>query len=190
MHPALALPFWSPRCSSPSASSPIPIRRSCWMPYLSRLFAATSQTSRLLRSCPRTTARVPLTSGFRPLAAPRAFRSSMSTFANGAPLNAKPLEAHGNFDLIKKFKLDFADIHVSKWKSRSSGLSVVHLDYDGAAHHTDMLRQTYSLICSTPRQRIFRRRYRECVHAAVALTMSCSHSSAIQSSMILDARTH
>ncbi|KAL1951615.1 hypothetical protein VTO73DRAFT_764 [Trametes versicolor] len=54
----------------------------------------------------------------------------MSTFANGAPLNAKPLEAHGNFDLIKKFKLDFADIHVSKWKSRTSGLSVVHLDYD------------------------------------------------------------
>lgn len=103
------------------------------MPYLSRLFAATSQTSRLLRSCPRTTARAPLSSGFRPLAASRTFHSSMSTFANGAPLNAKPLEAHGNFDLIKKFKLDFADIHVSKWKSRTSGLSVVHLDYDGTA---------------------------------------------------------
>ncbi|KAI0080089.1 hypothetical protein K474DRAFT_1590638 [Panus rudis PR-1116 ss-1] len=39
-------------------------------------------------------------------------------------------ESHGNFDLVKKFKLDFADILVSKWKSRESGLSVVHLDYD------------------------------------------------------------
>ncbi|KAI0778573.1 Metalloenzyme, LuxS/M16 peptidase-like protein [Trametes elegans] len=54
----------------------------------------------------------------------------MSPLANGSTLNAKPLESHGNFDLVKKFKLDFADIHVSKWKSRSSGLSVVHLDYD------------------------------------------------------------
>ncbi|KAI0673522.1 Metalloenzyme, LuxS/M16 peptidase-like protein [Trametes maxima] len=51
----------------------------------------------------------------------------MSTLANGIK---KPVETHGNFDLINKFKLDFADIHVSKWKSRSSGLSVVHLDYD------------------------------------------------------------
>ncbi|KAI9060189.1 hypothetical protein FKP32DRAFT_1595582 [Trametes sanguinea] len=51
----------------------------------------------------------------------------MASFANGI---TKPLESHGNFDLIKKFKLDFADVHVSKWKSRSSGLSVVHLDYD------------------------------------------------------------
>ncbi|KAI0375392.1 hypothetical protein BV20DRAFT_960528 [Pilatotrama ljubarskyi] len=54
----------------------------------------------------------------------------MATLANGVSLNSQPLATHGNFDLIKKFKLDFADIHVSKWKSRSSGLSVVHLDYD------------------------------------------------------------
>ncbi|OSD05304.1 hypothetical protein PYCCODRAFT_1362169 [Trametes coccinea BRFM310] len=40
------------------------------------------------------------------------------------------MESHGNFDLIKKFQLDFADVHVSKWKSRSCGLSIVHLDYD------------------------------------------------------------
>ncbi|CAL1695482.1 unnamed protein product [Somion occarium] len=39
-------------------------------------------------------------------------------------------QRHGNFDLVRKFKLDFADIEVSKWKSRVSGLSVVHLDYD------------------------------------------------------------
>lgn len=42
-----------------------------------------------------------------------------------------PPQRHGNFDLITKFKLSYADINVSKWKSRESGLSVVHLDYDG-----------------------------------------------------------
>ena len=40
-------------------------------------------------------------------------------------------ESYGNFDLVKKFKLDYADILVSKWQSRSTGLIVVHLDYDG-----------------------------------------------------------
>lgn len=36
-----------------------------------------------------------------------------------------------NFDLVKSFKLDYADITVSKWRSRVTGLSVVHLDYSG-----------------------------------------------------------
>ncbi|KAI0348495.1 hypothetical protein BDW22DRAFT_1404375 [Trametopsis cervina] len=36
----------------------------------------------------------------------------------------------GNFDLINTVKLDYADILVSKWQSRVTGLSVVHLDYN------------------------------------------------------------
>jgi len=40
-------------------------------------------------------------------------------------------ESIGNFDLIKRVKLDFADVVVSKWRSRVSGLSMVHLDYEG-----------------------------------------------------------
>jgi len=36
-----------------------------------------------------------------------------------------------NFDLIKQIKLDFTDVVISKWKSRVTGLSVVHLDYEG-----------------------------------------------------------
>ena len=40
-------------------------------------------------------------------------------------------ETFGNFDLVKKFKLDFTDVVVSKWKSRSTGLTVIHLDYEG-----------------------------------------------------------
>ncbi|KAA1467937.1 hypothetical protein DENSPDRAFT_833113 [Dentipellis sp. KUC8613] len=36
----------------------------------------------------------------------------------------------GNFDLIKRVKLDFTDVTVSKWQSRVTGLTVVHLDYN------------------------------------------------------------
>lgn len=43
----------------------------------------------------------------------------------------------GNFDLVKRVKLDFTDVVISKWRSRITGLSVVHLDYEGA-----YLRQT------------------------------------------------
>ncbi|TFK77013.1 hypothetical protein BDN72DRAFT_830184 [Pluteus cervinus] len=39
-------------------------------------------------------------------------------------------QKYGNFDLVERFKLDFADIAISKWRSRVTGLSVVHLDYD------------------------------------------------------------
>ncbi len=42
-------------------------------------------------------------------------------------------ESHGNFDLVKRVKLDYTDIVVSKWKSRKTGLAVVHLDYQGKA---------------------------------------------------------
>ncbi|KDQ20880.1 hypothetical protein BOTBODRAFT_26896 [Botryobasidium botryosum FD-172 SS1] len=39
-------------------------------------------------------------------------------------------EAVGNFVLVEHFKLKYADeITVSKWRSRESGLTVVHLDY-------------------------------------------------------------
>jgi hypothetical protein len=37
----------------------------------------------------------------------------------------------GNFDLIRTEKLGLADIVVSKYRSRETGLTVVHLDYEG-----------------------------------------------------------
>ena len=40
-------------------------------------------------------------------------------------------ESFANFDLVKRIKLDFTDVTVSKWRSRVTGLSVVHLDYEG-----------------------------------------------------------
>jgi len=40
-------------------------------------------------------------------------------------------EKFGNFDLIRTEKLGLADIVVSKYQSRKTGLTVVHLDYEG-----------------------------------------------------------
>lgn len=53
------------------------------------------------------------------------YNLSMSPVPNGTG------EKYGNFDLVTRAKLDYADILVSKWKSRVTGLSVVHLDYAG-----------------------------------------------------------
>ncbi|KAJ4486251.1 Metalloenzyme, LuxS/M16 peptidase-like protein [Lentinula aciculospora] len=39
-------------------------------------------------------------------------------------------QVYGNFDLIQNFKLDFADVVVSKYRSRVTGLSIVHIDYE------------------------------------------------------------
>ncbi|KAF9569657.1 hypothetical protein CPC08DRAFT_731821 [Agrocybe pediades] len=43
---------------------------------------------------------------------------------------AQTTETFGNYDLIKRVKLDFTDVVVSKWKSRETGLTVIHLDYE------------------------------------------------------------
>ena len=53
------------------------------------------------------------------------YNLTMSPVANGIG------EKYGNFDLVTRAKLGYADILVSKWKSRVTGLSVVHLDYTG-----------------------------------------------------------
>lgn len=39
--------------------------------------------------------------------------------------------SYGNFDLIKRVPVDKTKIVVSKWRSRVTGLSVVHIDYEG-----------------------------------------------------------
>ena len=40
-------------------------------------------------------------------------------------------ETFGNFDLINRVKIGFSEVTVSSWRSRVTGLSVVHLDYEG-----------------------------------------------------------
>jgi hypothetical protein len=40
-------------------------------------------------------------------------------------------ETFGDFDLINRVKLGFSEVTVSSWRSRVTGLNVVHLDYEG-----------------------------------------------------------
>jgi hypothetical protein len=47
------------------------------------------------------------------------------------PLFGEQRSSFGNFDLVRKVKLDYTDVTISKWRSRTTGLSVVHLDYEG-----------------------------------------------------------
>jgi hypothetical protein len=67
-----------------------------------------------------------------PFLTPRRFFQSISSMA--PPLNGSAdddFKAFGNFDLVKRVKLDYTDVVVSKWQSRVTGLTVVHLDYEG-----------------------------------------------------------
>jgi hypothetical protein len=57
-----------------------------------------------------------------------AVKAASSTYSKGTPNTP---EKYGNFDLIQRVKLDFTDVVVSKWRSHVTGLSIVHLDYDG-----------------------------------------------------------
>lgn len=41
------------------------------------------------------------------------------------------LETFGNFDLLRRVKLDYTDVEISRWRSRVTGLNIVHLDFDG-----------------------------------------------------------
>jgi hypothetical protein len=55
----------------------------------------------------------------------------MSPSLNGSAAPHDQSEPYGNFDLVKRVKLDYTDVVVSRWQSRVTGLTVVHLDYEG-----------------------------------------------------------
>src|SRR6267154_2140261 len=44
-------------------------------------------------------------------------------------LQTSSSETFGDFDLINRVKIGFSDVTVSSWRSRVTGLNVVHLDY-------------------------------------------------------------
>lgn len=74
---------------------------------------------------------------FRQCRAPRVCSRQLTQLATKPTLPPNHLnlpvmtQAYGNFDLLNRVKLDFTDVVVSKWRSRVTGLSVVHLDYEG-----------------------------------------------------------
>lgn len=41
-----------------------------------------------------------------------------------------PRNSYGNFDLVKQVKLNYTEVDVAKWKSRITGLTVVHVDFE------------------------------------------------------------
>lgn len=49
-------------------------------------------------------------------------------------INSVPESPIGSFDLKAWVKLKYTDVTVSKWQNRDSGLTVVHLDYNGTCH--------------------------------------------------------
>jgi hypothetical protein len=81
---------------------------------------------------------------------------------NMSPLiETHPPETFGNFDLVKRADLNLANIVASKWRSRVSGLSVVHLDYEGTSYSSECNLSSFELVCftSTSRQRLLRSSY-------------------------------
>lgn len=55
----------------------------------------------------------------------------MTTTSSESFLPPNLPDKFGNFDLIRTEKLGLADIVLSKYRSRETGLTVVHLDYEG-----------------------------------------------------------
>ena len=71
--------------------------------------------------------------GLRALPISRIFTTHSMTTTSPQPFSSPDLpRKFGNFDLIHTEKLGLADIIVSKYRSRETGLTVVHLDYEGA----------------------------------------------------------
>ncbi|KAI6047558.1 Metalloenzyme, LuxS/M16 peptidase-like protein [Pisolithus marmoratus] len=50
--------------------------------------------------------------------------------SNGSAVIADDSTSFGNFDLVKRMEMRHSDTVVSKWQSRVTGLTVVHLDYE------------------------------------------------------------
>jgi hypothetical protein len=58
--------------------------------------------------------------------------------------------SHGNFDLVQRFNIDNTDVNVSKWRSRETGLSIVHLDYEGIRYSCTRLGDLLTIPSSAP----------------------------------------
>ncbi|KAH7911953.1 Metalloenzyme, LuxS/M16 peptidase-like protein [Hygrophoropsis aurantiaca] len=100
------------------------------VPWLSFRLSSKSLGNSKIKPAPFLGANRDLSFKRKNLAASRRHTSSMSTSANGSSMTIDTVQTFGNFDLIKRVKLDFTDVVVSRWQSRITGLSIVHLDYD------------------------------------------------------------
>lgn len=92
--------------------------------------------------------------------ASRPLSSTTTSFA----MSTTP-QVFGNFDLIQNFKLDFAEVVVSKYRSRITGLSIVHLDYEGVYYLWSRLISCLTLCISAYRQWLFFGAHRKCARS-------------------------
>ncbi|KAF5390191.1 hypothetical protein D9757_002846 [Collybiopsis confluens] len=91
-------------------------------PSLSRLVASKYAGAPLINSSFRNFA-------FR--ASPAFCSTTTTTTTNlSLPFAMSAPQLFGNFDLLQKVKLDYTDVVVSKYRSRVTGLNVIHLDYE------------------------------------------------------------
>lgn len=40
------------------------------------------------------------------------------------------VQSYGNFDLLQRIEVESAESVIEEWRSRTTGLTVVHIDYD------------------------------------------------------------
>ena len=75
---------------------------------------------------------------------------------------AMEIESSGNFDLLKRVDVAYSPITVSKWRSRVTGLTVVHIDYEGNAAlflYSPFFSSMLFVFASSDRQGILCRRH-------------------------------
>ncbi|KAF8337466.1 Metalloenzyme, LuxS/M16 peptidase-like protein [Cantharellus anzutake] len=67
----------------------------------------------------------------RPLRSPVPSRRGILTSATTMPRSQNEMKTSlGSFDLLQRIKVDNSEVVISRWQSRESGLTVVHVDYD------------------------------------------------------------
>jgi hypothetical protein len=98
-------------------------------------------------------------------------------------------ETFGDFDLINRVEIGYSKVTVSSWRSRVTGLSVVHLDYDGERFATAVClpsSHVHRLNDSSHREWLFCGAHREYANFASVIS-SLPYNT--QFSMILVVRT-
>ena len=81
----------------------------------------------------------------------------------------------GNFDLVKHIKLDYTDVSLSQWRSRKTGLTMLHLDYEGLDEWFSFHIRAVNSHPSSNSERLFRGRIRKYAFSVSKISTTHSH---------------
>lgn len=98
----------------------------------STLYSPRTLTTKLPAPITRTPSLIRSASVLSHPSQPQDAASSVTPLPTSSPMT----ETHGNFDLLQRVKVDYADVTLSKWRSRQTGLTVVHVDYECQSYRT------------------------------------------------------